>query len=479
VRVLTFLASLTFICHVMACGWYLVAALHQHPNVTWVAKVEVTRADDTAVSLLEQGPIEQWLFAMYFIITVFTTVGFGDISPNTEAEIVYVFLVMLVGAVVHSIVISEVIQVVTSTDLRHEYLENQLELLGAFSLHTNLDPQLSDSIQAEFRERHQHGMEGGFNKDEMTALLLSKHMPRPIIDKLPDGLHRGQLCKNLFLKQFGFMPPRLPSLLAIHLLTGEFMSGEVIYQLHDFAFNLGLVISGICANVAQPGPRGGKDALPAAQADSREEAWHHKKSISIDTHGTNLREEDLSASHLSPYRLVGRNNYFGDLECITGSMREATMRCERTATILLLGKRDLFDTISEFPQCGEVWTRDSWRREALRKKALKRLRYPQSCRTLAAITIQKVFRERDTSNHVSRPTSNQPTIWTHWQSQMVSPAQSQQSCLVREVDKVHRGVLGMQSEISHMHEEMSEMRSDMKCIKVALQGFVSQGKASL
>ncbi|CAK9038711.1 unnamed protein product [Durusdinium trenchii] len=49
-----------------------------------------------------QSPEVQWLHSFYFVLTVFTTVGFGDMSAFTEAEIGYVCFTMLLGAIVNS-----------------------------------------------------------------------------------------------------------------------------------------------------------------------------------------------------------------------------------------------------------------------------------------------------------------------------------------------------------------------------------------
>lgn len=48
------------------------------------------------------NPQVQWLHSFYFVLTVFTTVGFGDMSAFTEAEIGYVCFTMLLGAIVNS-----------------------------------------------------------------------------------------------------------------------------------------------------------------------------------------------------------------------------------------------------------------------------------------------------------------------------------------------------------------------------------------
>ena len=38
-------------------------------------------------SLLDAEPATQWLHSMYFVLTTMTTVGFGDITPQQDAEV--------------------------------------------------------------------------------------------------------------------------------------------------------------------------------------------------------------------------------------------------------------------------------------------------------------------------------------------------------------------------------------------------------
>ena len=38
-------------------------------------------------SLLDAQPYTQWLHSLYFVLTTMTTVGFGDITPQTDAEV--------------------------------------------------------------------------------------------------------------------------------------------------------------------------------------------------------------------------------------------------------------------------------------------------------------------------------------------------------------------------------------------------------
>ena len=51
---------------------------------------------------LETGPSkgEAYISSLYFILTSLTTVGFGNIAPNTAAEKVFSVVVLLLGGMV-------------------------------------------------------------------------------------------------------------------------------------------------------------------------------------------------------------------------------------------------------------------------------------------------------------------------------------------------------------------------------------------
>jgi len=459
VRIINFLVGLVWACHLLACGWYLTAALHNDVTVTWVGRRTVIAGGEER-TLLQQGAFEQWLVSMYFVLTVFTTVGFGDISAGTEGEILYVVLTMICGAVVHSIIISEVIGVVTSTDKKQEFIEEQMNVLDQFAQHVQLDPDLHQVMRDEIqkRARNSNTLDRDFDKDSMKQLLLGKYMPRYLVGVLPMGLFRGQLMQNKFLQcctAVCVVPPRLPMLLAISLNPAEFLSGEIVYQMHDFAFNVFLVQKGTFATVGIPSPEGGSDCMvqdwvAVAAREQEMQAAHAKRqsleatqapemaargssrsllhtttmqgltSMSVSAHGvkdsivkrmslavggrptepfenrmSDMFPGDVSAT-LFPYRLFGHGSYFGELECILGKGRVSTIRCEThegtIGEVLILKKRDFSDLVNEFPQFGEAWASAAWRREAMRLESLRKLTEKRNCRHMAAIQIQQAFK---------------------------------------------------------------------------------------
>lgn len=69
---MNFACTLFWFVHILACGWYLCAALHQDPSRTWVYRRQL---DSAGTLLVEESPEVQWINAMYFVLTVFTTVA--------------------------------------------------------------------------------------------------------------------------------------------------------------------------------------------------------------------------------------------------------------------------------------------------------------------------------------------------------------------------------------------------------------------
>merc|ERR1719204_444625 len=133
---------------------------------------------------------------MYFILTVFTTVGFGDMSAMTSGEIIYVCFIMAVGAVVHSIIISEVINVVTSIDNTNFFVKKQADLVEAFAAHTELEDSHLERLRRWVSSNAKYWVAHKYDKAEMRDLITSKLMPRELLGDMPAALFEGRLIGN-------------------------------------------------------------------------------------------------------------------------------------------------------------------------------------------------------------------------------------------------------------------------------------------
>lgn len=314
VRVFNLITALFWTCHLLACFWYLVASIETETTGggftnaanTWVGRRGILGEDDGTV----------WLHSMYFVLTVFTTVGFGDIHAVTEAEIVYVFVVMMIGAVWHSIIVSEVIATVTVEDEVTIARKKKKELINAYVQHAELDDATLESLMNWVETTDSVVRE--YDRDEMKKLLTSGAIPRHILGDLPKHLFQGRLTGHWALPDYwpeestdhrynpekhpewweavspkfrglrtfqtrmkdkspdprranrfihacavtcpaGITPPRFLVLLAMALERQYFSAGEIVYQLHDHPFNIFLVVTGVFAALQT---EGGQDAAP-------------------------------------------------------------------------------------------------------------------------------------------------------------------------------------------------------------------------
>jgi voltage-gated potassium channel Kch len=61
-------------------------------------------------------PFEQYIMAIYFTITTMTTVGYGDISPNTTVEMVFGISIMVIGVLVFTFISGSLSSIIQNVD---------------------------------------------------------------------------------------------------------------------------------------------------------------------------------------------------------------------------------------------------------------------------------------------------------------------------------------------------------------------------
>eukprot|EP00931_Biecheleriopsis_adriatica_P116979 TRINITY_DN9254_c0_g1_i3.p1 TRINITY_DN9254_c0_g1~~TRINITY_DN9254_c0_g1_i3.p1 ORF type:complete len:726 (-),score=125.17 TRINITY_DN9254_c0_g1_i3:41-2065(-) len=369
----SFLFFLLFVVHVLACGWYLCASLHDREEQTWLARrIVYIDEDDLPVSGLDVGSFEQYLVSFYFVLTVFTTVGFGDISAFTVGEMAYVIIVMIIGAIVHSMVINEVIRIIQDGNQVSQSVYQMTEVIEAFGRHTHLNERLEEKLKEWVFYHAQYWQTERYDRGLMKSMIAGKFFPRELLGQLPENLYGGRLLSNRFLACMDLMsfpvPPRLALLLAVSLGQNVFKCGELIYKYHDSAFNLMLVYKGTFAYLGAPGVDGGKNPQ--------------------------ISEFDDALLSLSPYQLLSYNCYFGDVELMLGGLRRATVRCESAngGEVLALQKADFQELLLQFPECEVFWTRYAKLHEWTRQRRLARLTCAWSYRNFAAGIVQRQVR---------------------------------------------------------------------------------------
>ncbi|TNV83436.1 hypothetical protein FGO68_gene1262 [Halteria grandinella] len=122
-RLIFFMMMSIVVCHICCCFWVILANLYQDSEEfqdTWVVRLNYVDESDSVV----------YIASMYFVLTTFTTVGFGDISGVTIAERIYCIALSLIGAVAFSFAISSLSSMLSALDTRTAQLRERMGTLN-------------------------------------------------------------------------------------------------------------------------------------------------------------------------------------------------------------------------------------------------------------------------------------------------------------------------------------------------------------
>lgn len=402
-RLLALLVTTIILTNLFACFWYLLAALHNDIDDTWIGR----RGGD----ILTASPGTQWLVSMWFTFTVFTTVGYGDMSAVSPAEILYTVVMMMVGATVHSRNISEMIRLVTEVDSEKLAFVEKSNMLRAFCRHIGAQHYAKDMI----RSLSYHPPETLRKEDRGTVktMILENFFPPTLTKTIADAALDGELGKNkLFnlpcdaafdgimqpqhLSGEGAIDPRITLIFAIFALKRTLKQGQVVYYKGDAPRYVFLVMEGTIAAVAKPfhklpnltGQTKTLSPVSEDQVGLVDKLVPNPLKGIMNTKTSPVPDPEASATNpqdddLWPYELRSRQSFFGEFEILglehslDNIPRRTTMRCEsETATVMVISA-DYFKAIqSDFPAFASAMSRCSLRREAYRQRLAKKLRYP-------------------------------------------------------------------------------------------------------
>jgi len=478
VRLMSLFCMVMLIVHILACGWYLCAALEAIPEESWVGRRVVD--DISEVTLLEKEAWLQWLHAVYFVVTTFTTVGFGDIHGQKPAELVYAGGLMMLGTIINAMVMGNVLNILTGVDRMEDFFREQDQVVQDFASHARLDSNIKAKL-SEWASRSASS-DSRFDKVKMTRILESGAIPSSVLEMLPPQLFEGRLIhNNLLIPSSSVMldvPPRLPVLLAISMTMVHLKFPEIVYSMYEMPQHLYLVHSGTFAHVGLPTPQGGVDCA----AREREEYSPALSSLGA-SQGPNRSTNRKPAMELFPYRLCSARSYFGDSEIFAGNLRTSTTRCEsQKGELLIINKLELQSLMVDFPRFLHLWRFHSFRRETARLHQLVRLKRPRTSLELAAFRLQRFYRKRKRGSlrraealppllegKVSRMGSDLEDLMQHHEGGVTTPVAAiptpptqleQSTRVLKEVQSLRSDVDSLRSDFRALLQEIRASRSD-------------------
>ena len=186
---------------------------------------------------------DNYLRALYWCVTTLTTVGYGDVTPSTHAQIIYTMVVMVLGVGVYGYVIGNAAQLIANIDIAKAHYLAIMDRLATFMRYRNIPL----SLQRRIYDYYQYLWENRMVYDEATVL-----------QELPDSLRTevSLVLKRDFIEKVPFLQGASHELtreLALELRPVVFTPGDYVFRAGEIGRHMYFISRGAVDIIAADG----------------------------------------------------------------------------------------------------------------------------------------------------------------------------------------------------------------------------------
>ncbi|XP_033119254.1 potassium voltage-gated channel unc-103-like [Anneissia japonica] len=303
------LLMLTFalVAHWMACIWYAIGdAERSKQNYSgWIAKLSKD-IQEPYTNESESGPSmeAQYLTALYFTLTTLTTVGFGNVSANTEAEKLFSICIMLLGSLMFACVFGNMTAIIERLYEGMARYHQQMGLVKEFIKFHNVPSPLNQRL----REYFKHVWTSAKQSDVQEIDEVMKTFPDFLQADISLHLNRNLLKNTAAFKgvNVGCLRALSMKFQATHLAPGD-----VLVHIGDNLATLYFISRGSLEILDE-------DAVVAI-----------------------LGKGDILGENFCQYNTIGRS--------------KGTVRALTYCDLLSLARGELYDVIESYPEFEQHW----------------------------------------------------------------------------------------------------------------------------
>lgn len=232
ILIIEFLFSTFIYVHLFCCIWIFIGYYqnninYYNPEDGWMYRY----------SMENSSIFEIYLFSFYYSITVLSTLGFGDISPKSNFEIMIVIIWMFICGVIYSNSVSKITSYVSNMHSDNRKINQQLELSHEFCKEFKFNISLKSKIINCIKTRNKNSISSLYSKKELLNELplslkiqITNDISKNILEKIPFFVNKTAV----------FNATILPMLTPIHL-----NKNEIIYRIYDFPHGIYFITNGM------------------------------------------------------------------------------------------------------------------------------------------------------------------------------------------------------------------------------------------
>jgi voltage-gated potassium channel len=184
-----------------------------------------------------------YLRSLYWCISTITTIGYGDITPANNAQVVYAIVVMIFGVGMYGYVIANISTIIGNLQpARTRYLAN-MEKLGAFMRSREIPP----AMQRRIRDYYGYVWEHRLGYDETSIV---QGLPPGLLVEVSLFLKRDIIQKVPFLKGAG---EELIKEIALVMQPVVYTPGDTVFHAGEPGADMFFISRGHCEVIGSDG----------------------------------------------------------------------------------------------------------------------------------------------------------------------------------------------------------------------------------
>ena len=215
-------------CHVQACIMYFLARARHFGEDTWLGPNLHER----------ESSFERYVTSMYFCITTFCTVGFGDFRPSNPLEKIFGSIFMLINIVVAAWIIGSITLLMLTGDNKTREYRESLEILEKYGSMHKFNQILMNKLKKQLKLE--------FDNHELSDDMVLRYFPSAVRRKILRQLYYEHLAKTDLMK--GVRPQFVDGFLA-SCSVEIFGAGEEIVERGSILSDLFLLVGGVAETI--------------------------------------------------------------------------------------------------------------------------------------------------------------------------------------------------------------------------------------
>lgn len=225
-RLFATIAGILISLHLVGCFWYMTALFSTNDYDSWIFRYGYE--DESTYTL--------YLTSVYWAITTLTSIGYGDIVPFSDSELIFTIIWIAATMYFLSFTVSSLSTVITMIDIKKQNLDLKLAMVDDFAKEAKISKQTKQKMQKRIRITNER-LPLSIDDEEK----LMREIPKDLKFEIACNMHDGFLNSCMFFRD---RDKEFISSIALFLQPHYFSKNDAVIHTGELATDIYFVLHG-------------------------------------------------------------------------------------------------------------------------------------------------------------------------------------------------------------------------------------------